>query len=362
MSQPSLVRKLAASLRPDARRVLIRPFWPAQEPRLHHPADVPRALKIMTRIAALTETEAERQWQWIREDFDSRHLEVERYFLRRFDEVAPWLPTDAVLTETRRLLIGSYFTHEYSLEAAALFNPSVVVCPDQSGLPDGALRFILSLRAVGEGHISSISFRCGTLTSDFEVDFGEPARWVVEAHRVVDESFRASWFHGKCKELGVDCDFLDRVFASLPEFFNEGQLHAAVTAACGRTPDSSCLAAGERLLLLAKSNFSVAFSPQQRFSERIIFPVSPSETNGIEDARFVRFIDDDGAVRYYATYTAYDGRVILPQLLETEDFLHFRLMHAQRAGGAEQRHGPLPAQDRRPLRDAVAGRTTRTSS
>lgn len=149
MSSNSLVRKLPVTLRPDARRVLIRPFRPSAG--LHSEADVSRVLKIMTRILALTEDEAQRQWDLINEDFAGRHLELNSYFLRRFDDVSQWLPTDAPLTETRRLLIGSYFTHEYSLEAAALFNPSIVPCPDQSGIAGGALRFILSLRAVGEG-------------------------------------------------------------------------------------------------------------------------------------------------------------------------------------------------------------------
>ncbi len=337
MLQNSLLRKLPVTLRPDARRVLIRPFLPVTEPRAHNPADMPRVLKIITRILALTEEEAENQWRIIGDDFAGRHLELDSYFLRRFHDVSEWLPTDSVLTQTRRLLIGSYFTHEYSLEAAALFNPSIVMCPDQSDLTAGALRFVLSLRAVGEGHISSIGFRCGTLTDDFEIDLGDPARWVVEPRPVVDESFEAAWFRRKGKELGVDCDYLDRVMTELPASFSESQLNQAVLQACGPSPDAVCLAAGERLLMLAKSNFRVAFSPLQRYSERAIFPVLPSQTNGIEDARFVRFTDDDGSVKFYATYTAYDGRVIFPQLLETEDFLDFHFRTLQ--GAAVQNKG-----------------------
>ena len=337
MAHNSLIRKLPVTLRPDARRVLIRPFLPVTEPRTQLPTDVPRALKIITRILTLTEEEVEQQWRIIGDDFAGRHLELNSYFLRRFAEVSSWLPTDSDLTLSRRLLIGSYFTHEYSLEAAALFNPSIVMCPDQADLTAGALRFILSLRAVGEGHISSIGFRCGILTDDFEIDLGDPARWVVEPRPVVDESFDAAWFRRKSKELGVDCTYLDRVFSELPGSFNEAQLHRAVLLACGTSPDAGCLAAGERLLLLAKSNFSVAFSPLQRFSERAIFPVLPSQTNGIEDARFVRFTEEDGSVMFYATYTAFDGRVIFPQLLQTEDFLDFHFRTLQ--GAAVQNKG-----------------------
>jgi predicted GH43/DUF377 family glycosyl hydrolase len=300
-------------------------------------ADEPRVLKIISRIFALSEEEAEVQWKVISEDFAGRHDELNTYFLRRFEEISPWLPTDAVLTETRRLLIGSYFTHEYSLEAAALFNPSIVKCPDQKGVPEGGLRFVLSLRAVGEGHVSSLGFRAGILTEKFEIDFSEAARWVVEPRRVVDESFNASWFHRKCRELGVDCDYVDRVVSALPEHFSEAELKVAVRVACGTAPDATCSAAGERLLLLAKSNFSVAFDPGLRYSERAIFPVSPSQTNGIEDARFVQFTDGDGSVTFYATYTAFDGRVIFPQLLETKDFLDFHFRTLQ--GNAVQNKG-----------------------
>ena len=331
------MRKLPVTLRPDARRVLIRPFSPASGARAPDPAEVPRALKIISRILALTEDEAQQQWQIISNDFAGRHVDLESYFLRRFAEVSAWLPPGAALTETRRLLIGSYFTHEYALEAAALCNPSIVVCPDQSGLNDGALRFILSLRAVGEGHISSIGFRCGTLTRDFEIDVGEPARWVVEPKRVTDASFESAWFRRKCTELGVNCTFVDQVFNELPDSFSEARLRESVMRACGPSPEAACLAGGEQLLLLAKSNFRVSFLPQQRFSERVIFPVSPSQTNGIEDARFVRFTDEDGGVRFYATYTAYDGRVIFPQLLETKDFLDFHFRTLQ--GSAVQNKG-----------------------
>lgn len=324
----SLAHRLTFSLRPDARRVLIRPFVPAAEPRAHNPADVPRALKIMSRILALTDDEVAADWRLVVSDFGSRHPDLDAWFLRRFEAVTPWLPTDAPLSETRRKLIGAYFTHEYSLEAAALFNPSVVPCPDQSGLPAGALRFVLSLRSVGEGHISSITFRCGILGADGHIDMGEPARWVVGAEPLVDPSFESAWFCTKCRELGVDREFVDRVLDQLPQRFNERQLIEALKQTRGPASDPAGLGAREQLLMLAKSNFSVSFPLHSRYSERVIFPVSPSQTNGIEDARFVRFVDEDGSVRYYATYTAYDGRMIFPQLLETPDFLdfHFRTL------------------------------------
>lgn len=331
------VRRLPVTLRPDASRVLIRPFAPSDGATAQPGSVSPRGLRIISRVLSLTEDEAQQHWDVVCADFGQRHPHIERYFLERFRKVSCWMPTDAQITEVRQLLIGSYFTQEYSIEAAALFNPSAVVAPDQSGVPEGGLRFVLSLRAVGEGHISSICFRAGIITPDFQIELGEPARWVVEAQRDVDESFDLVWFCRKAREIGIDADFLEKVTLTLTEKFTETQLEEAVSLTCGMRRDGTCQAQGERLLLLARSNFSVHFNPQQRYSERAIFPVSPSQTNGIEDARFVRFRDDSGSVMYYATYTAYDGRVIFPQLVETEDFLHFHFRTLQ--GAAVQNKG-----------------------
>jgi predicted GH43/DUF377 family glycosyl hydrolase len=212
-----------------------------------------------------------------------------------------------------------------------------VECPDQSRLPPGAVRFVLSLRSVGEGHISSITFRCGTLAADGAIDMGDPARWVIGAEPRVDASFESLWFAAKCREIGISPEFTDQVLQRLPQRFSEGQLMESLQATCGPSSDPECLTARQRIVMLAKSNFSVSFAPQSRYSERAIFPVSPSQTNGIEDARFVRFVEDDGTVKYFATYTAYDGRAIFPQLLETPDFLefHFRTLE----GAAVQNKG-----------------------
>ncbi len=329
-------RRLDFTLRPDARRVLSRPFFPQSQPGTR-PADVPRVLKIMTRVLSLSEQEAEAEWETVQRDFASRHEQLDEYFLQRFEVMRPWLPTDTEPSAMRKRLIGSYFTHEYSLEAAALFNPSIVPCPDQSGLGEGDLRFVLSLRSVGEGHISSITFRCGTVRADFSIDMGEPARWMVEPERVPAKILSSRWFERKCRELAINCDYTHTVIQQLPEEFTEQQLEEAVRALCGNSPTPACVEAGDRLITLAKSNFSLVFSPDQRYSERVIFPVLPSHANGIEDARFVRFTEDDGTHRYYATYTAYDGHSVLPQLLETDDFLTFQFHTLQ--GAAVQNKG-----------------------
>lgn len=316
-------RRLNLTLRPEARRVLVRPFFPTIEPRAHNPTDVPRALKIMSRVLSLPGDEAEAEWAAVERDFGGRHPQIENYLLRRFESVRDWLPTDSDPGHVRKLLIGAYFTHEYAIEAAALFNPSIVPCPDQSNLSPGALRFVLSLRSVGEGHISSITFRCGTLEPDFSITMGESARWAVEPEHTYPSLFDAGWFEQKSAELSVERDFTRAVLDRLPREFSAADLEEAVRITCGNNPSRACLAAGERLMALVRSNFSLVFDPEQRYSERVIFPVLPAQSNGIEDARFVRFTDDDGSVTYYATYTAYDGRTILPQMLETKDFLRF---------------------------------------
>lgn len=318
------ILRLPITLKPDPARVLIRPFWPAPEPRPDASGDVPRALHIICRILSLTEDEVVHQWATTCADFDPRHHALSDYFLRRYQDVAHWVPTDATISETRKLLIGAYFTQEYSIEAAALFNPSMVLCPDQSQTSEGAVRFVLSLRAVGEGHISSISFRSGEIRPDFSIEFGDPARWVVEPIRDVDESFDRAWFEKKALELGMDSKAIALVMEGLPASFTEAELIAAVKVCCGPAQQVDA----DRIQMLAKNNFRVQFHPSQRYSERAIFPISPSQINGIEDARFVRFTEDDGRVNYYATYTAYDGRTIFPQMLETQDFLtfHFRTL------------------------------------
>ncbi|MDB6069382.1 MAG: putative glycosylase [Verrucomicrobiales bacterium] len=327
------VIRLPITLRPDASRVLIRPFWPAPAPGAHHNAGTPRALHIICRILSLTEEEVIQQYDITCADFDKRHHSIEQYFLRRYQEVAQWVPTDAVISQTRKLLIGAYFTQEYSIEAAALFNPSIVPCPDQEGVPAGGLRFVLTLRAVGEGHISSICFRCGVITPDFQIELGDPARWVVEPVRDVDASFEKEWFESKSVELGMDGKVVSCVMDALPAEFTEAELVKATRNCCGPNLQTEA----ERMLMLAKSNFHVRFDEQQRYSERAIFPISPSQINGIEDARFVKFDEGDGTSTFYATYTAYDGRMIFPQILETKDFLHFHFRTLR--GAAVQNKG-----------------------
>ncbi len=305
-------------LKSDAARVLFRPFKPFGEER---------PLRILSRVLALPENEVGEMLTQVLAEFKTRHQRLHDYFIMRYNDVKHLIPTDQPLSEDRKLLIGAYFTHEYSLEAAALFNPSIVPHPDQTGLPDGTMRYVLSLRATGEGHISSITFRTGTVDSGGKVIVDKPSRFVTLPDHIPVVSYNKEIFWHKLQELGLVDSIAETIFKSLNDHFNVDEMTREIQYlrryAHHRNTEFDRTAS--RLINLARSNYEVVYTPEQPLSERIIFPTAPNESNGIEDARFVRFQEDDGSFTYIATYTAYDGRVTIPQLLETKDFLRFRI-------------------------------------
>lgn len=305
-------------LKPNNTRVLFRPF---------QPTDPNRATRIVARVMALPDKDVERELEIVLSEFHGRHQKLRQFFITRFEHVREHLLTDEPVGETRQLLIGAYFTQEYSLESAALFNPSMVWHPDQSGLPPGSRRFVLSLRATGEGHVSSITFRSGVVDAENRILIDNPTRFVTAQDAVANAQYDKTLFHHKLVELGLGNGVVERVLALVDEQFTLDQLRTAVDTARRqnrqRIAEFETVASG--IIALAKSNYEITFAPDQTLSERAIFPYSPTEMNGIEDARFVEFREDDGQIRYYATYTAFDGKVVLPQLLETADFLHFHI-------------------------------------
>jgi predicted GH43/DUF377 family glycosyl hydrolase len=238
------------------------------------------------------------------------------------------LESDAGLSDERAWLLGAYFSHEYSLEAAALFNPSIVPHPDQSNLTPGTLRFILSLRATGEGHISSITFRTGLLDPQGCLTVHAPTRYCLEPAQVPSASYEKCLFERKLRELGLIGDFTRQTLEPLGDSFTLEELRAAVHRAADQlgARDQQTEAVARKTLMLAQSNYEVQFPPDSHLSGRVLFPVTPSQSNGIEDARFVQFQEEDGTQTYYATYTAYDGKMVLPQFLETSDFRHFKFI------------------------------------
>jgi predicted GH43/DUF377 family glycosyl hydrolase len=305
-------------LKPNNTRVVFRPF---------ELADSQRALRIVARVMALSDADVERVLEIVMSEFHGRHQKLKNFFLTRFEHSREYLLTDQAVSESRRLLIGAYFTQEYSLESAALFNPSMVWHPDQSGVPAGSKRFVLSLRATGEGHVSSITFRSGMVDAQGNIQLDKATRYVTTPEMIPSAQYDKTLFQRKLIELGIGNGFLEHVMALVDDAFTLEQLQSAV-AAVRRQFRHKMLefdTSAKGILALAKSNYEFAFSPEQHLSERAIFPYSPTETNGIEDARFVQFEDDDGHCIYYATYSAFDGKVVLPQLLETDDFVRFRV-------------------------------------
>ena len=264
MLQATFLNRQALYLRPDPARVIVRPFKPSTEPRDLNPTDKTRANHIVERVLNLDLKTATGQLADVLENFQGRHRNLLEKFELRADEMEVALVAHSTFSEVQRQLIGAYFMHEYSFEASALFNPSIVPHPDQSGIPNGSLRFILSLRAVGEGHISSLTFRAGTIAAD-------------------------------------------------------GSMRVDPTARLATSPRIRRRMAGPH-----GDEVEVVFQPEQDISERVIFPVTESQSNGIEDARFVQF-SDGGRTTYYATYTAYKGTAIRSELIETSDFLSFRM-------------------------------------
>jgi predicted GH43/DUF377 family glycosyl hydrolase len=312
------VHRTGIVLKPTNSRVVMRPFEPTSEQRFG---------KIIARISSLSEQEVDRELEGVMREFRGRHQRTREFFLHRFDQVRGHLLTDRPIGEARRLLIGSYFCQEYALESAALFNPSMIWHPDQSGLAGGSSRFILSLRATGEGHISSITFRSGRIDAGNRILMDEPTRFVTAPDLVPNALYDKPLFGLKLTELGINGTLVEQVMATLGDHFTLGDLEHTIRNVLrhNRSRQREFEPVADTMLMLARANYEIRFGPELDVSERIIFPSSPTETNGIEDARFVRFTHDDGGVRYYATYTAYDGRVILPQMLETEDFLHFKV-------------------------------------
>src|SRR5579871_3051766 len=276
------IRRTRFVLRPDPSRVLLRPFTPG---------DSERVGRIIHRILRIPEEHVAVLLSEICAEFCKRHENVHAVFQERFAQVCKTFETTQELSEQRRQLIGSYFLAEYSLEAAALFNPSMVPHPDQTGLPEGALRFVLSLRATGEGHISSVTFRTGVLHADHRIDVVTPTGFLTEPRQVPNLLYEKGLFERKLAELGLTRECSRRVLNKLGSSFTLDQLRASLQAEQFRLPDGMSREdqmESQGIWLLARSNYEVQFQPGQKLSERVIFPATPSQRNGIEDARFVR--------------------------------------------------------------------------
>ena len=323
------LRRHDITLVPQSARVILRSFLPANSQGV---------TTIIGRALAMTEADAELCLELLLKEFAPRHFDLEAGLLATFERVAAQVFTDQPLSLVRKLVIGALFSGEYALESAALFNPSLVPHPDQGGVPEGCLRFVMSLRATGEGHISSIEFRTGLLTpGDAQVD--PVSRRVILPRVEPNSRYQKAAFLTKLHEMGFENEQTAEVMEPLGDGFDRDELNRSV-ARTRREARPHTQALGDTLRCvqwLADSNYEMAFAPEFSLSERAIFPNSANESNGIEDARFVRFQEPDGAVMYYATYTAFNGHTILPQLIETTDFNRFRVLTLN--GSAVQNKG-----------------------
>lgn len=318
VSTPLRAKRRPGILRAEKSRVITRPHIPSPEARLK---------TLIGQVLSLSEAQVVTVLDEVIRNFSDRHRSFRQNLDNNFQRIEHHVPDPQTLTAERRLLLGAYVTCEYSVEAAAFFNPSLIPHPRQDGLEPGSVRFIMSFRATGEGHVSSIEFRSGVIDANKNIFFDPISNYIDTPEIHTNPSFRTKVFHGKLIEMGACNEVTTHLIGQLGERFSFETLKervAALDSMLEFDPEHRRYAV-EIAMWLAESNYEMKFPENHALSERVIFPVSVNESSGIEDARFVRFKDDDG-FRYYATYTAYNGNTILPQLLATEDFATFKAM------------------------------------
>ena len=307
--------------RPDATRVIARFIYMNDE----------RALNTIRSVLNMSENETSFALSQVLRDYSMRHRNISKIFEKHFNKLFYLFDELEIkpgkVSQSQKALIGSYFTMEYSIESTALFNPSIVEDPDQSELGPDEKRVIFSFRAIGEGHISSIVFRSGIIDKNNNLIVEPVGKMLAEAERIKRHIYNKQSFIRKLDEMSVFNNKISPVFVleKLADSFTYGELKRAV----GETRKTHQLSPNKELIInqmmwLALSHYEIEFSIDSAISERVIFPISDTERNGMEDARFVKFTDETGEVTYYATYTAYDGMSILPKLLATKNFYHFK--------------------------------------
>jgi predicted GH43/DUF377 family glycosyl hydrolase len=320
MQASTLARRCAIRIGADRSRVVTRLFVPGHE---GFDQQESRSSTVLQRVLALSDDEVQRSYDDVVARFEGRHHHLTDTFLRHADELSDRLDSDSQLSSTRRLLLGATFTSEYAVEGAALCNPSMVMHPDQTGVSRGGLRFVMSVRAIGEGHSSSIGFRTGTITGSGDVDL-DPTPTFATTGRRDGAMFEAEVFKAELRRLRGGGDDADYVLGHLGPNFSEAEMekrlriledHVATRKQAKRTVGL--------MRRIAERSYSIQFEDGTPVSEQVLMPAMSAESKGMEDARFVRFVGDDGSVTYYASYTAYNGTDIGQQLLETKDFTHF---------------------------------------
>lgn len=321
---------------PDTKRVIARFFFNGEE----------RAITLIKKILAMDKDEVFALISPLLQDFSKRHRSITKKLLSHCERVK----RDIIMAggdydsmdEFTKLLIGSYFTHEYSIESAAFFNPSIVQDPDQTNLEEGQLRVIISFRAVGEGHVSSVVFRRAIIDRHNNITVIPAGNYIDEAEKIHNLIYQKRLFLKKAEEEDINEEFLKAVDERLEDRFDYEQLKKLIIEAKNETTDAHTIRQYNSILSLSDSYRRITFSKDTDISDRVIFPISDFESKGIEDARFVRFTDDNGRIIYYATYTAYDGIHIMPKLLKTTNFYEFKTSPLHGAGAKNKNLALFP--------------------
>jgi predicted GH43/DUF377 family glycosyl hydrolase len=307
---PVSVHRLPIKLEPDPTRVITRYFCPG---------DLKRAREIIERVLTFPTEEIDKSLAALEQSFSASHPDLSEIFEEHFQQVDAAIPVDSKLTQAQRSFIGACFTMEYAIESVALFNPSIVPALIQEGVPAGGIRFVMSLRAIGEGHLSSIVFRTGVIDAAGDIRLEAPPASTKQLKAILADHFHKSIFERDLAALGIAEEQFRPILEPLPALFTREQLSQAIEAVRQNQETSGFLeATADSLIALTRVNYQLRLEqlPINSQSEIVIFPFSDIERHGIEDLRMVRFTEDDGSHISYGTFTAFNGERIFPQLME----------------------------------------------
>ena len=326
-TEPLSIKRLPFRLTPDSRRTITRFFWPGQE----------RAIRIVERVKSLTSNEIANSLETIIEQFSDVNPGLEEILLEHYEKVIHQTGLGFDQDLAIRMLIGAYFSMEYAFESAALFNPSMVPSLDQEGVAEGSLRFTMSLRAIGEGHISSITFRRGIVDRNGDITINPSSLFVRRLRRQENRLFQKEPFAQKIRQLNCNGPTIDALLDALPDPFTHLQLQQKIEFMEHKDLSARSREHLDMILWLARADYRIELNEDVNVEDVVLFPISETESQGMEDMRLVRFIDDDGSLAYYGTYTAFNGRQILPQIMEIKqrnhvDILTLHGQHAQNKG------------------------------
>lgn len=313
------VNRKPVKVYPDPKRVIARFFYNGKE----------RAISVISRVNTLNANEVFSLISPLLQEYSKRHRNITKILTRHCKKLKDLIIEMGIdfdnLDKYKKLLIGSYFTHEYSIESSAFFNPSIVEDPDQTDLEEGERRVIISFRAVGEGHISSLVFRRAMINKNNNITVSEAGNYIDEAEVVKNAHYSKKLFLKKAADTYINAAILDELGEKLDDKFDYTTLKRIVNDSSSLNESDISKLEYNKVLWLSDTYHEISFSRDTDISDRVIFPISEFERRGIEDARFVKFKKDDGSVIYYATYTAFDGALIMPKLLQTLDFYDFKI-------------------------------------